>query len=87
MTHSPGTVIAKRKVMMSKDNLLGARVRIRRGWYGGRTGKVTVFDRHKGLSSSYVEIKVQLDGSGQVINIPSEEELEKLNELPIDSAL
>ena len=72
---------------MEKDNLLGVEVRIRRGWHGGRTGKVTVFDRHKGQASSYVEIKVQLDGSGQIINIPSEEELEKLNELPVDSAL
>jgi hypothetical protein len=83
---SPLTVTAKRKVQMEKDNLLGMEVRIRRGWHGGRTGKVTVFDRHKG-QASYVEIKVQLDGSGQIINIPSEEELEKLNELPVDSAL
>jgi len=72
---------------MEKDNLLGAKVRIRRGWHGGRTGNVTVFDRHIGSTSSYVEIKVQLDGSGQVINIQSEEELEKLNESLADSAL
>src|SRR3954463_7014996 len=59
---------------MEKDNLLGVEVRIRRGWHGGRTGKVTVFDRHKGQTSSYVEIKVQLDGSRQIINMPGAEE-------------
>ena len=69
---------------MEKDNLLGAKVRIRRGWHGGRTGKVTVFDRHISSASSYVEIKVQLDGSGQVINVSSEEELENLNVISLD---
>ncbi len=34
MIHSPKTVIAKRKVKMEKDDLLGAKVRIRRGWHG-----------------------------------------------------
>lgn len=67
---------------MEKDNLLGSAVRIRRGWHGGRTGKVIVFDLHRSLASSYIEIKVQLAGSGQVINISSEEELEKLTDLP-----
>jgi hypothetical protein len=80
-------VTTKRKVKMEKVNLLDAEVRIRRGWHGGRTGKVTVFDRHISPASSYVEIKVQLDGSGQVITISSEEELEKLNAIPLDAAL
>jgi hypothetical protein len=79
--------IAITKIKMEKDNLLGAKVRIRRGWHGGRIGKVTVFDRHNGQVSSHVEIKVQLDGSGQVINIPSEEELEKITEVLGGSAL
>lgn len=86
MFHYYRTTIAKRKIKMEKDNLLGAEVRIRRGWHGGRTGKVTVFERH-GENSSYVEIKVQLDGSGQVIKIQSEEELEKLSNLSAGSAL
>ena len=67
---------------MSTDNLLGAVVRIRRGWHGGRTGKVTVFEQHGGSPSPYTVIKVQLDGSGQVININSVEELEKLTDSP-----
>lgn len=67
---------------MATDNLLGTAVRIRRGWHGGRTGKVIVCDRHGGFTTSYSVIKVQLDGSGQVININSVEELEKLAELP-----
>jgi len=72
---------------MSTDNLLGAAVRIRRGWHGGRTGKVTVFEQHGGPPSSYTVIKVQLDGSGQVININSVEELEKLTGLPSTQAV
>ena len=72
---------------MSTDNLLGAAVRIRRGWHGGRTGKVTVFERHGGSPSTYTVIKVQLDGSGQVININSVEELEKLTDLPSSLAV
>jgi hypothetical protein len=68
---------------MATDNLVGAAVRIRRGWHGGRTGKVTVCDRHDGFTSSYFVIKVQLDGSGQVININNVEELERLTDLPL----
>jgi len=67
---------------MEKVNLMGMAVRIRHGWHGGRTGKVIVFNRHRSLASSYVEIKVQLDGSGQIINVSSEEELEKFTDLP-----
>lgn len=67
---------------MERDNLLGAAVRIRRGWHGGRTGKVIVFDQHRSQVSANLEIKVQLDGGGQIININSEEELEKLADLP-----
>ena len=66
---------------MAIDNLLGATVRIRRGWHGGRTGKVIVCDQHKGFTSSYSAIKVQLDG-GQIVNINTVEELEKLTDLP-----
>ena len=67
---------------MGKDNLLGVAVRIRRGWHGGRTGKVIVFDQHRSQVSSNLEIKVQLDGGGQVININSEDDLEKLADPP-----
>ena len=67
---------------MAVDNLLGAGVRIRRGWHGGRTGKVIVCDQHSGFTSSYSVIKVQLDGSGQVVSINSVEELQKLTDLP-----
>jgi hypothetical protein len=67
---------------MATDNLLGAAVRIRRGWHGGRTGKVIVCDRHGGFITSYSVIKVQLDGSGQVVNINTDEELEKLADQP-----
>ena len=67
---------------MTTDNLLGAAVRIRRGWHGGRTGKVTIFEQHGGFPSSHTVIKVQLDGRGGVININSVEELEKLTDLP-----
>jgi hypothetical protein len=65
---------------MGKANLLGATVRIRRGWHEGRTGTVTVFDRDHGQTSSYAEIKVQLKGSGQIIKVSSEEELENLDD-------
>ena len=65
---------------MAIDNLMGATVRIRRGWHGGRTGKVIVCDQHKGFTSSYSVIKVQLDG-GQVVNINTVEELERLTDL------
>lgn len=67
---------------MAIDNLLGSAVRIRRGWHGGRTGNVIVFDRHVGSFSSYSVIKVRLDGSGEVVNINSDEELEKLTDQP-----
>jgi len=67
---------------MATDNLLGAAVRIRRGWHGGRTGKVIVCDQRNGLPSLYSVIQVQLDGSGQVVNIHSVDELEKLTDLP-----
>lgn len=66
---------------MAIDSLLGAAVRIRRGWHGGRTGKVIVCDHHNGFTSSYSVIKVRLDG-GQVVNINTVEELEKLTDLP-----
>lgn len=68
---------------MAMDNLLGSAVRIRRGWHGGRTGKVIVFDRRAGSFSSYSVIKVQLDGSGEVVNINSDEDLEQLSDQPV----
>jgi hypothetical protein len=72
---------------MSTDNLLGAAVRIRRGWHGGRTGKVTVFEQHGNVPSTYTVIKVRLDGSGQVVNINSVEEVEKLTASPTTQAV
>jgi hypothetical protein len=72
---------------MAIDNLLGAAVRIRRGWHGGRTGKVIVCDRRNGLPTSYSVIKVQLDGSGQVVNITSDEELAILADQPSGPAV
>jgi transcription elongation factor len=84
MTLSARTLPKERRIKMEKDNLLGAPVRIRRGWHGGRTGIVTVFERHSGQTSSYVEIKVQLKGSGQIVTISSEEELDKIIESPVE---
>lgn len=72
---------------MATDNLLGAEVRIRRGWHGGRIGRVVVCERHGGLTTSYSVIKVKLDGSGQVVNINTVEELEQLADLPSGSAV
>lgn len=57
-------------------------VRIRRGWHGGRTGKVVVFEQHGSFPSTYAVIKVRIDGSGQVVNINSVDELEKLTDSP-----
>ena len=70
------------KKNMSTENLLDAVVRIRRGWHGGRTGKVVVFEQHGGFPSTYTVIKVRLDGSGQVVSINSVEELETLTDSP-----
>jgi hypothetical protein len=64
---------------MAIDNLLGATVRIRRGWHGGRTGEVVAFDHQVG-PSSYTVIKVQLKGSSQPVMIYSLDELEKLSD-------
>lgn len=72
---------------MAIDNLLGATVRIRRGWHGGKVGKVIVFDRHGGPSSSYSEIKVRLDGTGEVVNVYGDDGLEKLAALPSSPAV
>jgi hypothetical protein len=71
---------------MATDNLLGATVRIRRGWHGGRTGKVIVCDQHKGFTSSYSVIKVELEG-GQIVSINTVEELEKLADQPSSLAV
>ena len=67
---------------MTTDNLLGAMVRIRRGWHGGRTGKVMVFEPSNSFSNPYGVIKVRLDGGGQVVKINNVEELEKLPDQP-----
>ena len=65
---------------MSTDNLLGAAVRIRRGWHGGRTGEVIAFDHQVSPSSSYTVIKVKLKGNSQPVMIYSLDELERLSD-------
>jgi hypothetical protein len=72
---------------MAIDNLLGAMVRIRRGWHGGRTGEVVSFDHRVGPPSSYTVIKVKLKGSSQPVMIYSLDELEKLSDQPSVPAL
>jgi len=66
---------------MAMDNLLGATVRIRRGWHGGRTGEVIAFDHQVGPPSSYTVIKVQLKGNSQPVMIYSLDEIERLSDL------
>jgi hypothetical protein len=72
---------------MATDNLLGATVRIRRGWHGGRTGEVVAFDHQAGPPSTYTVIKVQLKGSAQPVMIYSLDEVERLHHLPGVSVL
>jgi hypothetical protein len=72
---------------MAIDNLMGATVRIRRGWHGGRTGDVVAFDHQVVPPSSYTTIKVKLKGSGQLVMIYSLDELERLSGPPGVSAL
>ena len=72
---------------MAIDNLLGATVRIRRGWHGGRTGEVVVFDHQVGPPFSHTTIKVKLKGTGQLVMIYSLDELERLPEPPSVAAL
>ncbi|MFL6336993.1 MAG: hypothetical protein ACJ754_27140 [Pyrinomonadaceae bacterium] len=67
---------------MAIDNLLGATVRIRRGWHGGRTGEVVAFDHQAGPPSTYTVIKVQLKGNSQPVMIYSLDEIEKLSDPP-----
>jgi hypothetical protein len=67
---------------MAIDNLLGATVRIRRGWHGGRTGEVVAFDHRAGPPSTYTVIKVQLKGSSQPVMIYSLDEIERLSDPP-----
>ena len=67
---------------MAMDNLMGATVRIRRGWHGGRTGVVVAFDHRPGPPSSYTVIKVQLKGNSQPVMIYSLEEIERLSDTP-----
>ena len=67
---------------MATDNLLGATVRIRRGWHGGRTGEVVAFDHRVGPPSSYTVIKVKLKGNSQPVMIYSLEEIERLSDTP-----
>jgi hypothetical protein len=66
---------------------MGATVRIRRGWHGGRTGEVIAFDHRVGPPSSYTVIKVKLKGTSQPVMIYSLDELEKLSETPSAAAL
>jgi hypothetical protein len=72
---------------MATDNLLGATVRIRRGWHGGRTGEVIAFDHRVGPPSSYTVIKVKLKGSVQPVMIYSLDDVERLSDSPSVSAL
>jgi hypothetical protein len=72
---------------MAIENLMGATVRIRRGWHGGRTGEVVAFDHKAGPPSSYTVIKVQLKGNSQPVMIYSLDEIEKLSDPPSVSAL
>ena len=72
---------------MAMDDLLGATVRIRRGWHGGRTGEVVAFDHKVGPPSSYTVIKVKLKGSSQPVMIYSLEEIERVSDPPSVSAL
>lgn len=65
---------------MAIDNLMGATVRIRRGWHGGRIGEVTAFDHRVGPPSSYTVIQVKLKGTSQPVMIYSLEEIERLPE-------
>lgn len=67
---------------MAIDNLLGATVRIRRGWHGGRTGEVVAFDHQVSPSSSYTVIKVKLKGNSQPVMIYSLDEIERLSDKP-----
>ena len=67
---------------MATDNLMGATVRIRRGWHGGRTGVVVAFDHQVGPPASYTAIQVKLKGSGQLVMIYSLDDLERLAETP-----
>jgi len=67
---------------MAIDNLLGATVRIRRGWHGGRTGEVVAFDHQAGPPSTYTVIKVQLKGNTQPVLIYSLDEIKRLFDPP-----
>lgn len=67
---------------MATDNLMGATVRIRRGWHGGRTGEVVAFDHRPGPPSTYTVIKVQLKGNAQPVMIYSLDELETVSAPP-----
>jgi hypothetical protein len=67
---------------MAIDNLMGATVRIRRGWHGGRTGEVVAFDHRVGPPSSYTVIKVKLKGSSQPVMIYSIDEIDRISDLP-----
>jgi len=66
---------------------MGATVRIRRGWHGGRTGEVVAFDHRAGPPSSYTVIKVQIKGNRQPVMIYSLDELERLSDPPDVSEL
>ena len=67
---------------MATDNLMGATVRIRRGWHGGRTGEVIAFEHQAGPPSSYTVIKVKLKGSAQPVMIYSLDAIERLSDPP-----
>ena len=60
-----------------KEIEIGTIVRIRRGRQAGRIGKVVVYDTHKDSATSYHVLKIQLNGSGQVVEIYSEDDIEQ----------
>ena len=67
---------------MAIDNLMGATVRIRRGWHGGRTGEVVAFEHQAGPPSSYTVIKVLLKGNVQPVMVYSLDEIDRVADAP-----
>jgi len=59
--------------------LLGATVRIRRGWHGGRAGEVVAFEHQDG-PSPHTLIKVMLKGNSQPVVLYSLDEIEALSD-------
>lgn len=79
---APRRLSGEGKVNMATDNLMGATVRIRRGWHGGRTGEVVAYDHQVGPPSSYTVIEVQLKGNRQPVTVYSLDDIERLPDSP-----